>query len=299
MKMFLYHKFKTMHFAFISTIEPKCLEEFISDEKWIMAMHLELDQLTRNNAWELVPLPSIHTVLGLKWSFKSTLHNNGTISENQARLVINDSDQVEKSINNIFAPVAQIESLRILLAYAYSGMFKLKQMDVKNAFNRVIKNETYVTQPPGFIDFQKPNHVYRLRKVLHGLALDNHSWHNSVISFLVDKEYVRGMKNKSLFFKIKDKHQIIIQIFEDDIVFGSTCQTLHDEFVKCMHEKIKMNVLRDLKSILNLQVIQSDNGIFISESKYLRESLKRFDLENAKSIKTPMSTDLKLTLDKE
>ena len=107
------------------------------------------------------------------------------------------------------------------------------------------------------------------------------------------------MKNKSLFFKIKDKHQIVIQIFEDDIVFGYTCQALHDEFIKNMHEKFNMNVLGDLKSILNLHVIQSNNGTFISESKYLRESLRKFDLENYKFIKTPMATDLKLTLDKE
>lgn len=134
---------------------------------------------------------------------------------------------------------------------------------------------------------------------MHAIALDNHPWHSSVNSFLVDQEYVRGMNNKSLFFKIKDKHQIIIQIFEEDIVFGSACQTLHDEFVKCMHEKFSMNVIGDLKYILNLQVTQSDNGILISESKDLRDSLKRFDLENAKSIKMPVSTNLKFTLDKE
>ncbi|GJV99505.1 copia protein [Tanacetum coccineum] len=69
--------------------------------------------------------------------------------------------------------------------------------------------------------------------------------------------------------------------------------------IEYMHDKFKMNKLGDLKSILNLQITQGDNGIFISESKYLRSYLKRFDLENAKSIKTPMSTDLKLTLDKD
>ena len=286
-------------FAFISTIEPKCFEEAIRNENWFMAMHIEIDQLTRNDVWELVPLPNACTPLELKWAFSSTLHENGTICENQAKLVINDLDQVEKPINQIFAPVAQIESLRILLAYACSSMIKLKQMDVKNAFNKVINSEIYVSQPPGFINFQKPNHVFKIKKVLHGLDIENHLWQNSVASFLVESKYARGMKNKSLFFKIKDKHQIVIQIFEDDIVFGSTCQALHDEFIKRMHEKFNMNVLGDLKSILNLQVIQSDNGTFISESKYLRESLRKFDLENVKSIKTPMATDLKLTLDKE
>lgn len=81
------------------------------------------------------------------------MDNNGIISENQARLLINDPDQLKRPINNIFVPIAQLESLHVLHAYACSGMFKLKQMDVKNAFNQVIKNEIYVTKPPGFIDF--------------------------------------------------------------------------------------------------------------------------------------------------
>nr|GEU42745.1 hypothetical protein [Tanacetum cinerariifolium] len=97
-----------------------------------------------------------------------------------------------------------------------------------------------------------------------------------------------GEKNKSMLLKKRNKHQIIIHIFEDDIIFGSACEILCDEFVKCMHDKFKMNKLEDLKSILNLQITQGDNGIFISESKYLRSCLKKFDLENAKSIKTPI-----------
>lgn len=87
-----------------------------------------------------------------------------------------------------------------------------------------------------------------------------------------------GIRNKSLFIKTKDTHQINIQIFEDDIIFGTTCQSLHDEFVNYMHDNFNLNILGDLKYILDLQIPQSDNGIYISESKYLRTRLKSRDL---------------------
>ena len=83
-------------FAFISTIEPKCFEDAISNDNWIMAMHLEIDLITRNRIWELVPPSNTHNVLELEWSFKSILHENGTICENHAKLVVNDFDHIKK-----------------------------------------------------------------------------------------------------------------------------------------------------------------------------------------------------------
>lgn len=189
-----------------------------------------------------------------------------------------------------------MESIRILLAYACSHKFKLFQIDVKSAFlNGVIEEEVYVAQPPGFIDFQKPNHVYRLKKALYGLKQAPKTWYDRLQSFLLHNEYKMGMVDNTLFTKTKGEHLIIIQIYVDDIIFGSTCQSLCDEFAKLMH---KMSIMGELSFFLGLQIKQLSNGIFFNQSKFIGEMLKKFGLENSKATKTPISRKRVLTLDK-
>nr|GEW44714.1 copia protein [Tanacetum cinerariifolium] len=111
------------------------------------------------------------TIIGTKWVFRNNLDENGVVSRNKARLVAQGYIQQEGiDYDKTYAPVARLESIRILLAYACAPDFQLFQMDVKSAFlNGFINDEVYVAQPPGFIDFAKPNHAYRLKKALYGL----------------------------------------------------------------------------------------------------------------------------------
>nr|GEV24455.1 copia protein [Tanacetum cinerariifolium] len=120
---------------------------------------------------ELVPQPSYMTVIGTKWMFRNKLDKNGIVSQNKARLVAQGYNQQEGiDYDETYAPVARLESIKILLGYACDLDFKLFQMDVKSAFlNGFINEEVYVAQPPRFIDFEKPNHVYKLKKSLYGL----------------------------------------------------------------------------------------------------------------------------------
>ncbi|GJS56357.1 retrovirus-related pol polyprotein from transposon TNT 1-94 [Tanacetum coccineum] len=142
-------------YCFISTIEPKNVNEALGDESWIVAMQEELNQFIANDVWELVPQPKNMTVIGTKWVFRNKLDENGIVSRNKARLVAQGYNQQEGiDYDETYAPVARLESIRILLAYACALDFKLFQMDVKSAFlNGFINEEVYVAQPPGFIDF--------------------------------------------------------------------------------------------------------------------------------------------------
>ncbi|GJT41401.1 retrovirus-related pol polyprotein from transposon TNT 1-94 [Tanacetum coccineum] len=153
-------------FCFISTIEPKNVNEALGDESWIVAMQEELNQFLANDVWELVPQPKNMTIIETKWVFRNKLDENGVVSRNKARLVAQGYNQQEGiDYDETYAPVARLESIRILLAYACALDFKLFQMDVKSAFlNGFINEEVYVAQPPGFIDFEKPDHVYKLKK---------------------------------------------------------------------------------------------------------------------------------------
>ncbi|GKA75938.1 retrovirus-related pol polyprotein from transposon TNT 1-94 [Tanacetum coccineum] len=173
-------------------------------------------------------------------------------------------------------------------------------MDVKGAFlNGFINEDVYVAQPPGFIDFAKPNHVYRLKKALYGLKQAPKSWYDRLKAILIKHDYTMGMVDNTLFTKKKDSNLIIVQIYVDDIIFGSTCQELCDDFAKIMHDEFEMSMMGELNFFYCLQIKQLEDGIFFNQSKYIKEMLKKFELEDSKSMKTPMSTKTKLTKDEE
>jgi len=143
----------------------------LSDEKWIDAMYDELNQFSRNNVWVLVPrTPDMH-VIGTKWVFRNKLDEQGIIVKNKARLVAKGYNQEEGiDFGETYAPVARLDAVRLLLAYACLCGFKLFQMDVKSAFlNGFIDEEVYVSQSLGFEDHRHSDHVYKLEKALYGL----------------------------------------------------------------------------------------------------------------------------------
>ncbi|GJU69413.1 retrovirus-related pol polyprotein from transposon TNT 1-94 [Tanacetum coccineum] len=173
-------------------------------------------------------------------------------------------------------------------------------MDVKSAFlNGFINEEVYVAQPLRFIDFKKLDHVYKLKKALYGLKQAPKAWYDRLKAFLIKHEYKMGMVDNTLFTKKKSSNLIIVQIYVDDIIFGSTCQDMCDEFAKIMHDEFEMSMMGELNFFLGLQIKQMEDGIFFNQSKYIKEMLKKFSLEDSKPMKTPMSSNTKLTKDEE
>jgi hypothetical protein len=158
------------HYSFVSSIEPYRVVDALRDSDWVLAMQEELNNFTRNEVCHLVPHPN-QNVVGTKWVFRNKQDEHGVVTRNKARLVAKEYSQVEGLyFGETYAPVARLESIRILLAYATYHGFKLYQMDVKSAFlNGPIKEEVYVEQPPSFEDSEYPSHVYKLSKALYGL----------------------------------------------------------------------------------------------------------------------------------
>ncbi|XP_017420327.1 uncharacterized mitochondrial protein AtMg00820-like [Vigna angularis] len=141
-----------MNVAYVSQIEPKTVEDALSDENWLMAMQDELNQFKRNNVWELVPGEKTQQVIDTKWVFRNKMDDYGDIIKIKARLVAKAYYQEEGiTYDETYAPVARLEAIRILLAIALMMKFKLYQMDVKSAIlNGYIKEEVFVEQPPRF-----------------------------------------------------------------------------------------------------------------------------------------------------
>nr|GEZ39291.1 retrovirus-related Pol polyprotein from transposon TNT 1-94 [Tanacetum cinerariifolium] len=241
------------------------------------------------------------TIIGTKWVYRNKLNKNGVVSRKKARLVAQGYNQQEEiDYDETYAPIARLESIRILLAYACALDFRLFQMDVKSAFlNGFINEEVYVAQPPGFINFAKPNHVYRLKKALYEIKQAPKAWYDRLKAFLIKHDYTIRMLDNILFTKKKDSNIIIVQIYVDDTIFRSTCQEICDEFAKIMHDEFEMSMMGELNFFLGLQIKQLKDGIFFNQSKYIKEMLKKIRLEDSKPMKTHMSTETKLTKDEE
>jgi hypothetical protein len=197
-----------------------------------------------------------------------------------------------------YAPVARLESISILLAYATYHGFKLYQMDVKSTFvNGPIKEEVYVEQPPGFEDSEYPNHVYKLSKALYGLEQAPRAWYECLRDFLITNGFKVGKADPTLFTKTIAKDLFVCQIYVDDIIFGSTNKSTCEEFSRIMIQKIEMSMMGELNYFLGFQVKQLQEGTFINQTKYTQDILNKFGMKDAKPIKTPMRTNVHLDLD--
>ncbi|KAI5003256.1 hypothetical protein ZWY2020_030416 [Hordeum vulgare] len=282
------------HFSFVSITEPSKVAEVFLEPEWIQAMQDELLQFKLNDVWELVnrPDPRKHNIIGTKWIFRNKQDEDGQVVRNKARLVAQGYTQVEGiDFDETFAPVARLEAIRILLAYANHHNIILYQMDVKSAFlNGKLEEEVYVAQPPGFEDPKNPDKVFRLKKALYGLKQAPRAWYDTLKEFLMKKGFKHGSLDPTLFTKSYDNELFVCQIYVDDIIFGCTDKRYSDEFAYMMSEEYQMSMMGELKFFLGLQIRQQSNGIFISQEKYLKDVLRKFDMHECKGAKTPMPT---------
>jgi transposase InsO family protein len=286
------------HYSFVSSIEPYRVEDALKDSDWVLAMQEELNNFMRNEVWHLIPRPNQNAV-GTKWVFHNKQDEHGVVTRNKARLMAKGYSQVEGlDFGETYAPVARLEPIRILLAYATYHGFKLYQMDMKSAFlNGPIKEEVYVEQPSGFEDSEYPNHVYKLSKALYGLKQAPRAWYECLRDLLITNGFKVGKANPTLFTKTIANDLFVCQIYVDDIIFGSTNKSTSEEFSRIMVQKFKMSMMGELKYFLRFQVKQLQEGTFISQTKYIQDILTKFGMKDAKPIKTPIGTNGHIDLD--
>ncbi|GJX42733.1 putative ribonuclease H-like domain-containing protein [Tanacetum coccineum] len=281
--------------------KPKKVIQALADPSLVEAMQDELLQFKLQKVWTLVDLPNGKRAIGTKWVFINKKDNRGIVVKNKARLVAQGYTQ-EKGIDydEVFAPVAMIEAIRLFLAYASFMGFIVYQMDVKSAFlYGIIEEEVYVCQTPGFEDPYFPDKVYKVEKALYGLHQAPRAWYKTFSTYLIENGFRRGTIDKTLFIK-KDKGVILlVQVYVDDIIFGSTKKYLCDKFEGLMHKRFQMSSIEELTLFLGLQVQQKEDGIFISQDKYMVKILKKFDFATVKTASTPIETNKALVKDEE
>ncbi|GJW15923.1 retrovirus-related pol polyprotein from transposon TNT 1-94 [Tanacetum coccineum] len=200
---------------------------------------------------------------------------SGGVLKNKARLVAQGFKQEEGiDFEESFAPVTRIEAICIFVAYAAHKNMLIYQMDIKTAFlNGELKEKVYVSQPEGFVDQDNPSHVYKLKKALYG-AVD-----------------------PTFFTRHAGNDILLVQIYVDDIIFASTNTAMCDEFANQMTSKFKKSMMGQMSFFLGLQISQSPRGIFINQSKYAFEIVKKYGLNTTDSVDTPMIKTKKLDED--
>ncbi|GJT55515.1 putative ribonuclease H-like domain-containing protein [Tanacetum coccineum] len=273
------HKdFQSYLFAcFLSQHEPTKISQALDDESWVEAMQELLLQ------------------------FKIQKDERGIVVRNKARLVEQGYKQEEGiDYDEVFAPVARVKAIRLFLAFASFMNFPVYQMDVKSAFlYGTIEEEVYVCQPPGFVDPEFPEKVYKVEKALYGLHQAPRAWYETLSTYLLDNGFHKGQIDKTLFIKRLKGDILLVQVYVDDIIFGSTKKSLCDEFEQIMHNRFQMSSMGALTFFLGLQVKQKEDGIFISQDKYVGEILKKFGFFSIRSASTPMETHKTLTKDED
>ncbi|GJX60356.1 retrovirus-related pol polyprotein from transposon TNT 1-94 [Tanacetum coccineum] len=217
------HQSSSVHHV-LSKVEPKNFKSAVTEDCWFQAMQDEIHEFDRLDVWELVPPPDCAMIIALKWIYKVKLDEYGDVLKNKARLVAKGYRQEEGlDFEESFAPVARLEAIRIFLANVASKNMTVYQMDVKTAFlNGELKEEVYVSQPEGFVDPDRPHHVYRLKKALYGLKQAPRAWYDTLSKFLLAQGFSKGVVDPTLFIRKTGKHTLHVQIYVDDIIFAST-----------------------------------------------------------------------------
>nr|GEU50187.1 putative ribonuclease H-like domain-containing protein [Tanacetum cinerariifolium] len=176
---------------------------------------------------------------------KNKKDKRGIVVRNKARLVAQGHIQEEGiDYNEVFAPVARIEAIRLFLAYASFMGFTVYQMYVKSAFlYGSIDEEVYVMQPPGFQDPTFPAKVYKVEKAMYGLHQAPRAWYGTLSKYLLKNDFQRGTIDQTLFIRRQREDFILVQVYVDDIIFGSLNTQLCREFEALMHEKFQMSAM--------------------------------------------------------
>jgi hypothetical protein len=173
----------------------------------------------------------------------------------------------------------------LLLAYAYSKNIKVYQMDVKSVFlNGELEEEVYIEQTKGFQLSENADYVCKLNNASYSLKQAPRAWYSRLDKYLQQAGFRKGSADSNLYIKLTQDSILLIEVYVDDIIFGSTDDKLSQKFAKDMQNEFEMSLLGELSFFLGLQIHQSNQEIFISQTKYIREMLKRFEMEDCKPV---------------
>eukprot|EP00253_Pinus_taeda_P007217 PITA_07217 len=277
--------------------DPDTFAEASGHPHWEAAMNEEYHSLLANDTWDLVPLPKGRKLVKCKWVYRTKYGPDGKVDKHKARLVAKGFSQVEGiDYTETFSPVAKMNSIRLVLSLAASLKWEVHQMDVKSAFlHGDLHEEIYMEQPIGFIQTDS-SLVCRLKKSLYGLKQAPRAWYAKMESFLLESGFSRCYSDNTVYTKKVGNSLIILVLYVDDLILTGSDPNLINHVKSSLKKKFEMTDLGHLHYFLGLQVLQSKEGISLSQSKYACDILRHFHMEECKPAPSPFQSGVKLSV---
>lgn len=294
-----YKNFSTNHMAFLTAItqndEPKSFKQASQDARWREAMQKEIKALEKNGTWSLENLPKGKRAIDSKWVYKIKYKPNGEVERYKARLVAKGFTQMEGvDYHDTFAPVAKLVTVRTLLAIAVKRDWIIHQLDVNNAFlHGDLDEEVYMKIPQGFSNNDETR-VCRLRKSLYGLKQASRNWYHKFATFLVNLNFRQSKADHSLFLYNDKSVMIVVLIYVDDVIITGNCLTKIQEVKTKLDHEFSIKDLGVLKYFLGIEVARTNDGLVLSQRKYVLDILKDSGKLGCKPSSFPIEHGLKL-----
>ncbi|KAH9711302.1 retrovirus-related pol polyprotein from transposon RE1 [Citrus sinensis] len=291
--------FKPKFLAYSSVLgepEPATVSQALSDSKWKAAMQAEYDALMDNKTWILVPASQATKIVGCKWVFRIKYNADGSVSKYKARLVAKGFHQTPGiDYFETFSPVVKQSTVRIILSLAVMKGWKIRQIDINNAFlNGELNEDVYMFQPEGFV--QSPSgHVCKLHKALYGLKQAPRAWFDRLRKALLQWGFQNSKADSSLFIKHESGGIVVVLVYVDDILITRDKNTIIETFIRYLGDTFALKDLGEFSYFLGIEVTHAAKGsLHLSQAKYVRDLLTRTDMKNCRESDTPMSTGQKL-----
>lgn len=261
-------------------------------------MQEEYDALQLNKTWHLVPPSSHINLIDCKWVYRIKKHADGTIDRYKARLVAKGFKQrYGIDYEDTFSPVVKAVTIRTVLAVSVSRGWKLRQLDVKNAFlHGVLEEEVYMKQPPGFENSDAPNYVCRLDKALYGLKQAPRAWFSRLGSKLHALGFIPSKADTSMFLYNREGITIYVLVYVDDLIVTSSSDQAISALLRDLNDNFAIKDLGDLHFFLGIEVKHMRDGLLLTQEKYAKDLLDKVGMRGCKSLPTPLSSTDKLSL---
>jgi hypothetical protein len=276
--------------------EPVSVEEALAEDCWKKAMAAELQSIDDNNTWTWSDLPKGHKAIGLKWVYKLKKDASGNVLKHKARLVAKGYAQREGvDFDEVFAPVARLETIRVLLALSAHGNWEVHHMDVKSAFLNGHLQEVYVLQSPGFQDPVRPCKVLKLNKALYGLKQAPRAWNARLDSELFSLGFNKCVVEHAVYRKGAGNSLLVVGVYVDDLIMCGPSVNRITEFKQQMMHSFNMSDLGLLSYYLGMEVRQKEKEITICQKAYAAKIVEHCKMTDCNPTDTPMEQRIKLT----
>ncbi|KAK1432653.1 hypothetical protein QVD17_09551 [Tagetes erecta] len=278
---------------------PLSYQEAAKGNEWRKAMDSELESIEKNRVWVLTDAPWNQTPIGLKWLYKIKRDAKGKITRHKARLVAKGYvQQLGIDFEDTFAPVARMETIRLILALAGKMGWLVYHLDVKTAFlHGDLKETVYVKQPEGYERKGEEHKVYKLTKALYGLKQAPRCWNIKLNGVLKELGFKRCAHEQAVYVRVKGIDILILCVYVDDLLLTGNNQAEIDVFKEEMTNKFEMTDMGLLCYYLGIEVIQNEEGILIKQSAYAEKLLEVAGMKGCNETKVPMEAGLKLHKD--